>query len=267
MKVFFKSANKVICLGILVFSGVVQAQDLKPFKPFEISFDKTATSLQSSQAIHSGLSGTHSNSSVFFQDVLQQSSVGFDFLTKHDKGYLLSTNKQGIFGDELVVGMKFADWLTLRLNVIDEDTSYDMFSLTAPGARSTQSGTDYMGYQFGVSSVLNISQNWRLGIDLGKGRVGGDLLGLYQDQVETTSLGFGIRSQKFGATLQSDFLNSASSSEVEQSTLDFQLDWHFTKDGTVSFGARRNVMENSSSSTSLDQLTGTVPYIKFKHNL
>ena len=62
-------------------------------------------------------------------------------------------------------------------------------------------------------------------------------------------------------------MNGATQNDLEQSTMDLQVDWHFTKDGTISFGARRNIRENTTNGTSLDELTGTVPYIKFKHNL
>ncbi len=240
--------------GLIGGLTTARADDLKPFQPFEISMNKTMAAPNHSL----------NNPSFFYQDALQNGNAAFDFLSPQPNGYHMATNSQGVFGEELMVGMKFADWLSFRLNVIDDSNSLDLFSV--PNTHGS-SNSDLLGYQIGVSSVLSISQNWRFGIDLGKGRVDGDLLGLYRDQLETTRLGFGIRNNKFGATFQSDFMNGASSNELEQSTMDLQVDWHFTKDGTISFGARRNIRENNARANSLDELTGTVPYIKFKHNL
>ncbi len=254
---FLKSIFKGLSVSVLIFVGVAQAQEIKSFQPFEISMNKALPI--------ANIAAGDRNS--FFQNSLQSNQTGFDFLAPQKNGYHMTTKSDGLFGEELVVGMKFADWLTLRLNVIDQDKSFDLFSGSSFNNRQAQSDTDLMGYQVGVSSVLNISKKWRFGIDLGMGRVGGELLGLYQDQVETTRLGFGIRNNKFGATFQSDFMNGTTQNELEQSTMDLQVDWHFTKDGTISFGARRNIRENTTNGTSLDDLTGTVPYIKFKHNL
>lgn len=253
------SAVKVLTISVLALCGWAHAEDVKPFQPFEISINNKSFS-----TTVPGISNT--NPFLFDSFVTGQSS--FDYLTTHDKGYHFSTNSGGVFGDELVMGMKFADWLTFRVNVIDEDrSSQDLFNAGTAISRYGQPEDDVFGYQFGISSVLNITKNWRLGFDVGKGRVGGELLGLYQDQLETTRLGFGIRNNKFGATFQSDFMNGMTNTELEQSTMDIQVDWHFTKDGTISFGARRNIRENTPTGNTLDELTGTVPYIKFKHNL
>lgn len=251
------SVVKVLTIAALAATGLAHAEDLKPFQPFEISSVKSYTSTES----------VFPQNNPFQQNSLALGQSGFDFLATQDKGYHFSTNSEGLFGEELIMGMKFADWLSLRVNVIDEErSSYSLFS-NQVGQRYGQTEDDLFSYQFGVSSVLNITNNWRFGIDLGVGRVGGELLGLYQDQLETTRLGFGIRNNKFGATFQSDFMNSMTNTELEQSTMDLQVDWHFTKEGTISFGARRNIRENTPTGNTLDDLTGTVPYIKFKHNL
>lgn len=261
MRVLFKTlinfAIKLSVWGLLVFGTSVYAQEIKPFQPFDLSSNKSMVTT---------LSGIN-NQSDFFQNALANDfdNDGYDFLTPQSKGYHLSKNKQGLFGDELVVGMKFADWLSLRINVIEDNDSFDLFSsLNQINAKPTDS--DFVGYQLGVSSVMNISDNWRLGFDLGRGQVGGELLGLYQDQIQTTSFGLGVRNQRIGATFQTDFMNSTTYQDLEQSTMDLQVDWHFTQDGTLSFGARRSVNENNAS-TNEEQLTGTVPYIKFKHSL
>jgi len=240
-------------LALLVICGAVNAQD-KAFQPFEIAVNKAApTSL------------SNSGPAFQYQGTIFDGSEQFDFFSESERGYQVSKNQQGLFGEELVMGMKFADWLTLRLSVIDEDQSFSLFSGQPMPVQHTSD--DLGGYQFGVSSVLNLNQNWRFGIDLGMGKVGGEMMGLYEDQVETTRVGFGVRNQKFGATFQSDFMNSTSSNQIDQSTIDLQVDWHFTKDGTLSFGARRNISESTSNGTNINELTGTVPYIKFKHNL
>ncbi|MFC3194571.1 hypothetical protein ACFODZ_10020 [Marinicella sediminis] len=247
-----------IC-ALLAFCGLVNAQQDKSFQPFEIAVGKMAVNTIDPIQMPS------SDSPLTYQGSVLNGTSQFDFLQDRDRGYQVSKNQQGLFGEELVMGMKFADWLTLRLSVIDEDQPFNLFN--GQPVNANPSSDDLMGYQFGVSSVLNLSQNWRFGIDLGMGKVGGDILGLYEDQVETTRLGFGVRNQKFGATFQSDFMNSKSSNQIDQSTIDLQVDWHFTKDGTLSFGARRNITDSATNGASIDELTGTVPYIKFKHNL
>lgn len=247
----------MIGIALLSIGGVALAQDLKHFQPFDLSTNKALTSTNQ----------RFSNPKDFFQNALNSNaSQSFDFLNNQDKGYHLSRNNSSVFGQELVVGMKFADWLSLRLNVIEDNDNQLFNTFNRSSYLRPQSDSDFAGYQLGVSSVLNISTNWRLGFDVGMGRVGGDLVGLYHDQLETTRLGFGIRNKSFGATFQSDFMSNSLNNELEQSTMDLQVDWHFTKEGTISFGARRSVNENNAA-TSVDQLTGTVPYIKFKHNL
>lgn len=247
-------------LALLAFCGLSNAQDNKTFQPFEIAVSNKMNvhTIKSIDLPVAGDSGS-------YQGMMFNGASGFDFLNDMERGYQVSKNQQGLFGEELVMGMKFADWLTLRLSVIDEDQSFSLFS--GQPVAPQKSSDDLMGYQFGVSSVLNLSQNWRFGIDLGMGKVGGEMMGLYEDQVETTRVGFGVRNQKFGATFQSDFMNSTSTNHIDQSTIDLQVDWHFTKDGTLSFGARRNISESASNGTNINELTGTVPYIKFKHNL
>lgn len=199
------------------------------------------------------------------------SSLGgqsFDFLdSKSDGNYSFQLNEDSLFGEEFIVGMRFSDRLSFRLNVVDgDDTSLSLFSV--PQVSYSHDGSDLAGYQLGVSSVFNLGQKWKFGIDLGKGQLNGDYLGMGRDNMSHTSLGLGVRFQQFGATVNSDFFSRESNDLLEQSTLDLKVDWHFTKDGTISIGARTSVKENTSNIDSvLDQLNGTVPYIKFKHNL
>ncbi len=239
---------------MLLSSTAVAQQDLsKGFQPFDLSVNKSFAAPQQPWTNTTGQNG-------FSQD-------GFDFLNPQGKGYSVHLNQNTTFGDEIIMGMKFSDLLSVRLNLIDGHQPHSLFS-SQPGINSNghQSDSELAGYQLGVSSVVNIGSQWRLGFDLGKGQINGDAFGLYQDDLNTTRLGLGVRYNQFGATVNSDFYSRASTDLLEQSTLDIKVDWHFTKEGTISFGARKSVNEGVNHSI-LDQLTGTVPYIKFKHNL
>ena len=231
--------------------AVAQQGVLKGFDTFNLTQNKTVN--QSNQFW------------TLAPSVTDFDSQAFDFLNPSNKGYSVQFNENNVLGDELIMGMKFSDLLSVRLNILDGNQPLSIFS---SGVKTPTAADDFSGYQFGVSSVVNLGSDWRLGFDLGKGQMTGDMLGLYQDNINTTSLGLGVRYNKFGATFNTDFYNRASDDLLEQSTLDLKVDWHFAKDGTISFGARKNVREHSESVDSiLDQMTGTVPYIKFKHNL
>lgn len=244
----------MVLLILLLSSVAVAQQDLsKGFQPFDLSANKAFTSPQLQW------SNTPSYPSL--------SQDGFDFLSPQGNGYSVHLNQNTTFGDEIIMGMKFSDLLSVRLNLIDGHQSYSLFSPQSDAqAVSHHNNSELAGFQVGVSSVVNIGSQWKLGFDLGKGQINGDVFGLYQDDLNTTRLGLGVRYNQFGATVNSDFYSRASTDLLEQSTLDIKVDWHFTKEGTISFGARKSINEGVNSSI-LDQLTGTVPYIKFKHNL
>lgn len=197
---------------------------------------------------------------------LYVTTESFDFLTQPAGRYSFQVNQGTLFGDEFVMGMKFTDRFSVRLNLMDgDDPKWSMFMVPAEQQRDS---SGLAGYQLGVSSVFDLGDQWRLGFELGQGQLKGEYLGLYQDDMNRTSLGLGVRYNQFGATVNSDFFSRDSNDLLEQSTLDLKVDWHFTKDGTISIGARKGVKENGNSVDSvLDQLNGTVPYIKFKHNL
>lgn len=239
-----RSKNTLLLLMLLTGSSVMaQSGSQKHLPPFDFSRQNLT---------HSDHSGALFNTEPF------------DFLGQRSNGYSLQTKKDGLFGDEIIMGMKFSDLLSLRINVIENDATF-LIGDYAPRSRNAEQLT---GYHFGISSVVNLGSHWRLGLDLGHGQIDGDLLGLNNDKMNTTSLGLGVRYQNFGATLNSDFMTRDSNDLLEQSSLNLKVDWHFTEDGTISFGARKSVRENNQPSSSvLDRLTGTVPYIKFKHNL
>ncbi|MCW8870354.1 MAG: hypothetical protein OQK49_06580 [Proteobacteria bacterium] len=204
-----------------------------------------------------------SNSDWILNDTVYADDYALDLL-KPQTGQRTYLEKQNnVYGQQVMFRMQFADWLSLRLGVYDVDQTNQLF-MPLPSQNSTSHYND-LSYQLGVSSVLDISSNWRFGMDLSTGQVSGDMLGLYQDQLDTTSFGLGVRNQRFGASLHSDYASSRQNSDLYRSSIDLQVDWHFNQDGTLSFGARKNMNDNTASN--LDQFTGTVPYIKFKHNL
>ncbi len=199
---------------------------------------------------------------------------GSDAEREGDRPVYIRRNDQSTFGEELVVGMKFSSLLSVHLNLFDQDNN----RFTAPMGSNTvdlswganglmRSNTP--GFQLGISSVMSLGESSHIGIELGRGKISGETLGLYSDQVTATSIGMGYRSDKFGATINSDLISGqANGLWSDQSMVDFKVDWHFTKDGTISFGARKNFSDNTDAqNTTIDDLTGTVPYIRFRHNL
>ncbi|MCX7544460.1 hypothetical protein [Marinicella gelatinilytica] len=205
-----------------------------------------------------------SGSDWLLSDSMYADDYAYDLLKPQSRARHAYLNTQNsVYGHQVMFRMQFADWLSLRLGVYDDSQVNQLF-MPVPNQIKPSDSNDF-GYQLGISSVLDISTNWRFGVDLSTGQVSGDVLGLYQDQLDTTSFGLGVRNQRFGASLHSDFASSQQNSDLYRSSIDLQVDWHFNQDGTLSFGARKNMNDNAS--TNLDQFTGTVPYIKFKHNL
>lgn len=239
-----------ICLLLAALSAVAQTAD---------------KSLQSNDRLQ--LTGVPSltmpQSDWLFTDTMHADEYAYDLLQPDARQFVYLGTQNSIYGQQLTFRMQFADWLSLRLGVLDDRQAEQLF-LSYPNQKTNTQPHD-LGYQLGVSSVLNITPNWRFGVDLATGQVSGSVMGLYQDQLETTSFGLGIRNQRFGASLHSDFASSQQNSDLYRSSIDLQVDWHFNQDGTLSFGARKNMNDNTA--TNLDRFTGTVPYIKFKHNL
>jgi outer membrane receptor protein involved in Fe transport len=203
------------------------------------------------------------NSDWLFNDLVYADDYAYNLLQPNNSQFTYLEKQNNHYGQQVMFRMKFADWLSLRLGVYDANQGGQLFMPTTFREKTT----DYndLSYQLGVSSVLDISSNWRLGLDLSTGQVAGDMIGLYQDQLDITSFGLGVRNQHFGASLHSDYASSQQNGTLYRSSIDLQVDWHFNKDGTLSFGARKNMNDNTG--TNLDRFTGTVPYIKFKHNL
>ncbi len=207
---------------------------------------------------------TLSNSDLLLNDPIYADDYAFDLLQPNNGRRTFLEKQNNLYGQQLMFRMQFADWLSLRLGVYDGSQSNQLF-MPAPQPSYQSNPFNDLSYQLGLSSVLDISSNWRFGLDMSTGQISGDMLGLYQDQLDTASFGLGVRNQRFGASLHSDYASSRHNSQLYRSSIDLQVDWHFNQDGTLSFGARKNM--NDDAATNLDRLTGTVPYIKFKHNL
>lgn len=249
---------KHITLSLLLFSSLAIGQGTKSMQQINMLASSPANQSVSNAS-------AQWSSDWMFGENYHADEQAFDLLSPNaTKGTYLSAH-QNIFGQQVMVRMQFADWLSLRLGVYDDQQAGNLFLPLKPAAEYGPQQQD-LSYQLGISSVLSLTTNWRFGVDLSTGQVSGDSLGLYQDQLATTSVGFGVRNQRFGASLQTDFMSSQQQNDVHQSTIDLQIDWHFNRDGTLSFGARKN-MNDDPVTTNLDQFTGTVPYIKFKHNL
>jgi len=131
-------------MGLMLVSGAVLADDLKPFQPFDLSANK---SLARSSAHFNSFDG-------FFNHSINAnlSSEDFDFLSPQSNGYHLSKNEHYLFGDELVVGMKFADWLTLRLSVVEDSDSLGLFSRLNQSSVN-QVDTDFSGFQLAAAKL------------------------------------------------------------------------------------------------------------------
>ena len=206
---------------------------------------------------------TLSNTDWLLNGAVYADDYAYNLLKPNNRPLTYLEKQNSLYGEQVTFRMQFADWLSLRLGVYDANQNNQLF-MPVPQQKPNNHYND-LSYQLGVSSVLDISPNWRLGLDLSTGQVDGDMVGLYQDQLDTTSFGLGVRNQRFGASLHSDYISSQQNSSLYRNSIDLQVDWYFNQDGTLSFGARKNMNDNTA--TNLDRFTGTVPYIKFKHNL
>jgi hypothetical protein len=179
-----------------------------------------------------------SNTNWLFDGAVYADDFAYDLLKPNNHQFTYLETQNNLYGQQVMFRMKFADWLSLRLGVYDDNQVNQLF-MPVPQQKKTIHHND-LSYQLGVSSVLDISPNWRLGSGFKlTGQVSGDMLGLYQDQLDTTSFGFGVRSQRFGASLHSDYISSQQNNVLYRSSIDLQVDWHFNQDGTLSFGARK----------------------------
>ena len=132
------------------------------------------------------------------------------------------------------------------------------------------SSRNVSGYKLGISSKLDILDNYILNIGFDYGQLeDADLVGFNSPDVNTTSFELGFRKSRFGASLLTDTYLENNVDLTGHTRLGFELDWHFSDDTSISFGSKQRIKNSSSNNTSnsLDSLTGDVQYIKFQHNL
>ncbi|HOP22318.1 MAG TPA: hypothetical protein PK055_02510 [Gammaproteobacteria bacterium] len=218
-------------------------------------------------------------------------------VTQADKSFQVLNNEDVLLNNEISFAWNFNEKISLSLNVFDNylvsnefgrgsDTfnSVNTKSLYFPGINkslnidsqndlnlSSDFSRNFSGYKLGISSELGLGEEYKLNLNFDYGQLdGADSIGFNNEEVTTTSFGFGIRNNKFGASVNTDFfVEDDSESFIENSRLGFELDWHFSDETTISLGSKKRFNKDSSSnnSSSFESMTGNVQYIKFQHNL
>lgn len=195
-----------------------------------------------------------------------------------------SSNTTDILSEEIALAWNFKDFLSVNINVfenkytsgfdgtkhhyISNNKSFNKsLSLQQPSS-SLDINRRLIGYKFGVSSELELGEEYKLDINLDYGQLAGaDLAGFTSNEVNTSSFELGIRTNKFGASFNTDLYHEKNIDLMQNSRLGLELDWYFSKDTTFSVGSKQRVNDKVSQSNYLDSLTGNVQYIKFQHNL
>jgi len=149
--------------------------------------------------------------------------------------------------------------------------SFNTFSKIAALPPTTNSQLDInrslTGYKLGISSELGLGRDYKLGINIDYGLLdGADLVGFTNNEVTTSSFELGIRNRKFGASVNTDIYMEDNVDFMQNSRMGFELDWHFSDETKISVGSKQR-FNNNVQSSSLDNLTGNIQYIKFQHNL
>ena len=195
-------------------------------------------------------------------------------------------NQDLTFGDELALAWNLSNSLSVNLSIFDTPTNNitndtpNLFSQNINQNKSINAlslqqpfldvNRNLSGYKLGVSSEMGIGNNYKLNIKFNYGQLeDANLAGFNSREINTTSFTLGIRKAKFGASINSDSYLEDNVDLVDHSRLGLEFDWHFSDDTTISFGTKQRLNSNSylDQSNSLDNLTGDVQYIKFKHNL
>ena len=217
-------------------------------------------------------------------------------VTQADKSFQVLNNEDVLLNNEISFAWNFRDKVSLSLNVFDNylvsnepGRGSDSFnpvnskSLYFPGLNkslnisqnglnlSSDINRNFSGYKLGISSELGLGDEYKLNLNFDYGQMdGADSIGFNNEEVTTTSFGFGIRNNKFGASVNTDFfVEDDTENFMENSRLGFELDWHFSDETTISLGSKKRFNKDSSSnnSSSFESMTGNVQYIKFQHNL
>lgn len=197
----------------------------------------------------------------------------------------LSTKQTNSFRDEVQMAWNFTDFFSVNVNLFEDNNYSNYFSLPSlnansrPFNKSTSTSlatgnldvnTRLQGYKIGVSSDFGIGEKLKVGINLDYGTLNrADLVGFRSENVNTSSFELGIRNSKFGASVITDGVIENNTFLTEQSRMGIEIDWHFSDNTTFSFGTKKQMNKNDTTTqtTTLDNLSGNVQYIKFQHNL
>ena len=205
---------------------------------------------------------------------------------KNDKQILaIVQNNSFTSGKKLAFEWDLSNYLSLNLSFFENQvqfgsnynpsvyTSLPSFNKSYTSSVATVNNTyrNLRGYSFGVSSEVNLWQNYKLDINFDYGLLNGaDLVGFSNNDINTTSFALGIRKAKFGATVNTDVYLQDNVNLYNSSRLGLELDWHFNEDSKISIGTKTrlsDIKQTSNNHNSLDSITGNVQYIKFEHNL
>ena len=203
--------------------------------------------------------------------------------------FSLQNNKRIDFGNEVAIAWNLSDSIIINLslfenrinsnNASNEKSPSDSYSKNIDNTfgkiasqysqPSLYSNRNISGYKFGISSKFGMGDNYILNIGFDYGQLAhADLVGFNSPEVNTSSFALGFRKSKFGASLLTDSYLEENVDIINNTRLGFELDWYFSDQTTISFGSKQRINNNQTNITSsLENITGDVQYIKFQHNL
>ncbi|HHL31590.1 MAG TPA: hypothetical protein ENJ41_03320 [Oceanospirillales bacterium] len=211
----------------------------------------------------------------------------------NDKNHFFSLEKnQDItYGEQFAIAWNLSNSFSINLSVFENqlnsnyrsNANRNVFTPSAVGFQSKSLiapvsqpqaiidvNRSISGYKLGISSEFGIGHNYKLNFNFDYGQLeDANLIGFNSNEINTSSFAFGIRNKKFGASLNTDIFLENNVDLKEHSRLGLELDWHFSDYTTISVGTKQRLNNSSylNQSDTLDNLTGNVQYIKFKHNL
>lgn len=185
--------------------------------------------------------------------------------------------------DHLTLAWSLSDGISLHMNLFENTINSDAlqnnsnnyyFNPNNYNQLQTQKQLPSIGnqliqsYSLGVASKYNLGPSYLLDLNLNIGRIeGANLLGFSADDIQTTTLGIGLRKSNFGAKLNTNFYLDSFTRLSNSSTLDFEFNWHFSDNGILTFGTQKPMSSSIEATDSFDSVLGNVQYIKFQHNL
>ncbi len=207
------------------------------------------------------------------------------YIDTSKSNFSISKRDDFSLGKKVDFAWNISNFLSLNLSVFENQARYStntnpnrLFQHPSYGkviaASSLVANDTYRnlkGYSFGLSSEVDLWQNYKLDINFDYGLLdGADLVGFNHNAINTTSFALGIRKAKFGASVNTDIFLQDNVDYIDSSRLGIELDWHFTDDSKISIGTKQRLNNSSTTSSnpnSLDAITGNVQYIKFEHSL